>query len=143
VETGTIIQAFNRTKFLFVGFLIGFPVNVGLGILMLKLMGRIGVPLATLITLTVITVINLWYAARLLGSSLSDLFPTREITQRFAAALVPGTVMWVLYRWFPITNFYELAAAGLIYGGLYVLLCLRTRLVTMDDVRGLVSRGAV
>jgi O-antigen/teichoic acid export membrane protein len=143
VETGTIIQAFNRTKFLFLGFLIAFPINVGLGLLMLKLLGRIGVPLATLTTMTTLTVVNLWYAARLLGASLSDLFPTREVLKRFLAALAPGVALVALYQWRPVTNIYELAGAALVYGGIYALLCARTGLVTLDDLKGFLGRGAV
>jgi len=143
VETGTIIQAFNRTKFLFLGFLIAFPINVALGLLMLKAFGRIGVPFATLTTMTALTVVNLWYAARLLGASLSQLFPARDVFKRFAAALAPGAVMWALYQWRPVTNIYELGVAALVYGGLYAILCALTRLVTVDDLKGFVGRGTV
>lgn len=143
VETGNVIQAFNRTKFLFIGFLIAFPVNVALGLLMYKLMGRIGVPLATLITMSVLTIVNLWYTASLLGATLPQLFPIRDVTKRFLAAAIPGVVMGLLYRWHPITNFFELVVAGIVYMALFVLVCARTRLVTMDDVKGLVGRGSV
>ena len=143
VETGTIIQAFNRTRFLFLGFLIAFPINVGLCLLMFKLMGRIGVPLATLATMTALTVINLRYAARLLGSNLAELFPAREVLKRFAAAAVPGLLLWLLYRWHPVTNFIELAIAGLVYAALYAAVCAATRLITWEDVKALAGRGAV
>lgn len=139
VESGAVIQSFNRTKFLFVGFLIGFPVNVALGILLYKAMGRIGVPLATLTTLTAITLVNLWYATRLLDSSISQLFPAREVAKRFAAAALPGAVLWLFYRRFPVTSAIELATAASLYGLVYVLLCLRMRLVTVEDLMAVVG----
>jgi O-antigen/teichoic acid export membrane protein len=139
VETGAIIQSFNRTKFLFLGFLVGFPVNVALGILLLKLMGRTGVPLATLCTMTALGVLNLWYSARLLGVTIRVMFPAGDIAQRFLAAVLPGAILWLAYRAFPVTNAFELAASGLVYFALYGAVCAVGKIVTLDDLKGLIG----
>lgn len=141
VETGAIIQVFNRTMFIVIGFFIGFVVNVALGIVLLKSIGRIGVPLATMITMTIISAVNLWYSAKLIDVSFFELLPVSHLSKRFFAAAVPGAVMWVLYRLHPVENIFELAAAGVIYVALYALLCAVTRLVTIDDVRSLLGRN--
>lgn len=141
VETGTIIQVSNRTVFLAVGFVIGFIVNLGLGLLLFRLMGRLGVPLAVLITTTALSVANLMYSARLIETKFFDLFPAGAILIRMGAAIVPGVVMWLLYRQRPVTNIYELAAAALIYLAMYTLLVFSTRLVTLDDLRSMAGKS--
>lgn len=143
VETGAIIQAFNRTPFLLASFLIGFLVNVPLGIVLLHWMGPIGVAMATLFTMTVISAASLWYSARLVGSPLSHLFPVVELAKRFLAAAAPGIVMWLLYRKYPVTKFYEMVAAGVIYVAMYALLCAWTKLVRIDDLKALFGRQPV
>lgn len=140
IETGAIIQAFNRTRFLMVGFAIGFLVNVALGITLLKTMGRLGVPLATFITMSLISAVNLWYSARLVGSTFFQLLPVTELVKRLAAASAPGAVMWLLYRKHPVTNIVELGVACLLYTALYAGTCAWTRLVTRDDLKALLGR---
>jgi O-antigen/teichoic acid export membrane protein len=140
VETGTIIQVSHRTVFLAVGFVTGFIVNLGLGILLFRTMGRVGVPLAVLITTTALSVVNLVYSARLIGTTFFDLFPTRQILIRMLAALVPGAVLWFIYQKRPVTSIYELAIAALIYTAMYAALVFGTRLVTIDDLRSMTGR---
>jgi O-antigen/teichoic acid export membrane protein len=142
IETGSIIQVFNRTVFLLVGFVAGFCVNVGLGVLLFNAIGRLGVPLSALLTLCAVSVVNIRYSARLIGSSFFELFPARELAKRFLAAAVPGAVMWALYGQHPVTTVYELAAAGVIYAAMYALVCMRTRLVTLDDIKSVLGRSA-
>jgi O-antigen/teichoic acid export membrane protein len=143
VETGTIIQAYKRTMFIFAGFVAGFVTNVVLGLVLFNAMGRLGVPLATVITMNAINAVNLWYSARLIGAGYFDLFPVVELTKRFVAAALPGLLMVLLYRVHPITNFIELCVAGLVYSLMYVAICAVTRLVTVDDVRSLLGRRPI
>ncbi|HEU4366428.1 MAG TPA: oligosaccharide flippase family protein, partial [Candidatus Krumholzibacteria bacterium] len=140
VETGAIIQAFNRTVFLMVGFAIGFLVNVVLGVTLLNAMGRLGVPLATVVTMTLLGIVNLWYSARLVGSPFFKLLPVGEMAKRFSAAAAPGVILWLLYRAHPVTNVVELGIAGLLYAAMYAAVCGLTRLVTVDDLRALIGR---
>jgi len=143
IETGAIIQVFNRTVFSVVGFFIGFGVNVILGILLFKTMGRSGVPLAALITLTTLSVASLWYAAKLLGTPLFKLVPVQPLTKRFLVAAAPGAILWLLYQKWPVTNVYQMAVAGILYAALYAGLCAWTRLVTVDDLKALVGRTSI
>jgi O-antigen/teichoic acid export membrane protein len=140
VETGAIIQAFNRTVFVFACFFIGFAVNVGLGILLFKTIGRVGVPISAVITMTTIGVVTLVYSARLVKMSVFALFPTAELTKRFLAAALPGAVLWLAYQKFPVTNIFELLAACAIYTLMYAIVCWVTKLVTFDDVRAMFGR---
>jgi len=143
VETSAIIQSFNKTMFICVSFFIGFAVNVGLGILLFKQMGRLGVPLSALITVTLFNHINLMYAARLVNMPFLKMFPTVELVKRFVAAVIPGVVLWLAYRKFPVTNFGELMAWCGIYTLLYALVTYATKLVTLDDVRSMLGRNRV
>lgn len=135
VETGAIIQAFKRTMFLFAGFVIGFAVNVVLSIMLFRQFGREGVPAATVITLTAVNLANLIFSARLIGVRFLDLFPVGELARRFTVALIPGGVMWLAYRWHPVTNALELCLACATYSVLYAALCFATRLVTVQDIK--------
>jgi O-antigen/teichoic acid export membrane protein len=141
IETGTIIQVSNRTVFLAVGFVVGFVVNLGLGLLLFRLMGRLGVPLAVLITTSALALTNLVYSARLIRTSLVNLVPGRRVLIRFGAALLPGVVMAFLYAKWPVTNVYELAIAGLVYSAMYASLVFGARLLTVDDLRSMVGRS--
>jgi O-antigen/teichoic acid export membrane protein len=143
VESGAIIQAFNRTSFLVKSFLVGVVLNVALGLLLFHWMGRIGVPLATLITFVGITIACLWYSAKLVGVSLLELLPIRQLAAYFLVAAIPGAALWLLYHAHPVTDIYELAAAGTIYSLIYVPLCVWARLVTIADLRALVGRKSI
>ena len=141
VETGAIIQASNRTVFVMACFFIGFGMNVGLGILLFKAIGRLGVPISAVFTMTTIGVVTLAYSARLLKMSIVKLFPTVELLKRFLAAALPGAVIWLAYKKFPVTNFGELLAWCAIYTLLYAIVCYVTKLVTFDDVRAMFGRS--
>jgi O-antigen/teichoic acid export membrane protein len=141
VETGAIIQAFNRTGFVFACFAVGFAVNVGLGILLFKAIGRLGVPISAVVTMTAIGVVTLTYSARLVKMSIFDLFPTAELLKRFLAAALPGAVLWLAYRKFPVTNVFELLAACAIYTLMYAIVCWTTKLVTADDLKSMLGRS--
>ncbi len=143
IEAGAIIQVFNRTVFSVVAFFVGFVVDVILGILLYQTMGRLGVPLAALLTLTTLSVASLWYSAKLLGTSLLELVPARPLMKRFLVAVAPGVILWLLYQRWPVTNVYQMGVAGLLYSGLYAGLCAWTRLVTVDDLKALVGRTSI
>jgi hypothetical protein len=58
-----------------------------------------------------------------------------ELARRFTVALIPGGVMWLAYRWHPVTNALELCLACATYSVLYAALCFATRLVTVQDIK--------
>jgi hypothetical protein len=125
---------------LLAAFIVGFVVNVPLGIAMVHWIGPIGVASATFITMTAISASALVYSSRLVGVSVWTLFPVGALARRFLAAAVPGVVMWVLYRRYPVDQFYELVIAGIVYLAMYALICAATRLVHKDDLKSLLGR---
>jgi O-antigen/teichoic acid export membrane protein len=141
VETGAIIQASNRTVFVMGCFFVGFFINAGLGILLFKAIGRLGVPISAVFTMTMIGVVTLVYSARLVKLSVFHLFPAAELAKRFLAAVVPGVVLWLGYKRFPVTNFLQLLAACAIYTLMYAIICYVAKLVTFDDVRSMFGRA--
>jgi amino acid permease len=114
--------------------------NLGLGILLFKSIGRLGVPISAVFTMTLIGVVTLVYSARLVKMSVFKLFPTAELAKRFVAAALPGAVLWLAYKKFPVTNFGELLAWCAIYTLMYAVVCYVTKLVTFDDVRNMFGR---
>jgi len=142
VETGTIIQVFKKTRFIASVFAVGFVVNLVLSLIMFEMMGRMGVPIATVITMYAITFINVSYACGLLGVSFKDLLPSAALLKRFVVALVPGVVVWLGYRRVVVDNIFELAAAGAVYFLLYFLMCSRAGYISTDDIRSLLGRSS-
>lgn len=140
-DSGAIIQAHKRNGFLLKGLLIGFVVNLLLSLTLFRTLGRIGVPLATLTTMTTYHAINLWYSAKLCGVSFLDLVPVRGLVARFGVAVVPGVMIWLLVRGRPITNFVELMVAGAIYGVVYLAICAYTKIFTLADLRAMLGRA--
>lgn len=127
VETGSIIQVFKKTAFIARVFAIGFVFNLALSLGLFQLMGREGVPLATVITMYLVNMVNLLYCRRLLGVTLKRLFPTADVLKRLAVAIVPGVGLWFAYRAVNVNNIFELAAFGVVYFAVYFALCARLR----------------
>lgn len=139
-DSGAIIQAHKRNGFLLKGLLVAFVFNLILSLALFRTIGRIGAPLATVITMTIYHGINLWYSAKLCGKSFFDLVPVRGLVARFGAAVVPGVMIWLLVRGRPVTNFVELVIAGAIYGVVYLAICAYTRIFTLADLRAMLGR---
>jgi len=140
-DSGAIIQAHKRNGFLLKGLLVGFVLNLLLSMGLFRVLGRIGIPLSTVITMSVYHGVNLWYSAKLCGASFLDLVPVRGLVARFGVALVPGAMIWLLVRERPVTSFFELVVMGLIYGVAYVAICAYTRIFTLADLRSLMGKG--
>ena len=138
----TVLQVYKRTRFILVTSAFGLLLNLLLGILLYQRIGRLGPPLAAVLTMNAINVVHLWYAGRLMGASFFQVLPVVEIGKRFAAAAVPGVVIWFAYRYVDVTTFPELLAACAAYTLLYALVCAATRLVTVADVKALLGRGS-
>jgi O-antigen/teichoic acid export membrane protein len=140
-DSGALIQAHKRNGFLLKGLLAAFGFNLVLSISLFKAMGRIGVPLATVITMSIYHGVNLWYSAKLCGASFFDLVPVRGLVARFGVALVPGAMIALLVRDRPVTTFVELLAMGLIYGVAYAGICAYTKIFTLADLRSMLGKG--
>src|SRR5262249_37759775 len=98
-------------------------------------------PISAVFTMTTIGVVTLAYSARLVKMSFFQLFPTAELTKRFLAAALPGVVLWLAYKKFPVHNFFQLLAACAVYTLMYAIVCYVTKLVTFDDVRNMFGRS--
>jgi O-antigen/teichoic acid export membrane protein len=140
VETGSIIQVFKKTAFIARVFAGGFVVNLAMSLGLFEVMGREGVPVATVITMYAVNVINLIYCSRLLGVSVAQLFPTAAVLKRLAVALLPGVALWMAYRAIDVDHVIELAVAGVAYIGVYFALCAWTGFITREDIKSLLGR---
>ena len=138
----TLLQVYKRTRFIVISAAVTFAFNVLLGVLLYHEIGRLGPPLAAVITMNVVTLVQLWYSGRLMRASIFQVLPLAAIGTRFAAALVPGAVLWFAYRYVEVTQFHQLLLACAAYTLLYAIICAATRIVTVDDIRSLLGRGA-
>jgi O-antigen/teichoic acid export membrane protein len=140
VETGSIIQVFKRTAFIARVLGIGCVVNLALSLWFFQWMGREGVPLATVITMYLVNIVNLIYCCRLLGVTLAQLFPTAAVLKRLAVAVVPGVGLWFVYQDVEVGNIFVLGAFGVAYFAVYLAFCARFGFITREDIRVLFAR---
>ncbi len=138
----TVLQVYKRTRFILVTSAAGFVVNLLLGLLLFRLMGRLGPPVAAVVTMNILNLIHLWYAGRLMQASILQVLPPAGILKRFAAALVPGVMLWFAYRYVEVTQFHTLLLACGAYTAVYAMVCWVTKLVTIDDLRALLGKGS-
>jgi O-antigen/teichoic acid export membrane protein len=143
VETGNIVQAFKKTMYIAKVFTVGFFFNLALSLLLFRFMGRVGVPVATVITMYLVNFLNLWYASRLIGTSFFDLFPVGDLGKRFLVAAVPGVLLWLGLQRVVVDDFFGLAGAGIAYFAAYFALCAVVGYITMDDIKSLLGKKPV
>lgn len=141
VETGSIIQSFKKTGFILKVYTAGFFINLGLSIALYQWIGRLGVPLGTVITMWAINVVNLTYGSRLLGVGFFDLLPIAGLAARFLVAVVAAVPAYLLYRYVDVNNVLELAGVGVVYGVTYLALCFRFHYIAWDDLKSLLGKG--
>jgi O-antigen/teichoic acid export membrane protein len=134
-EAGSLLQIFNKNLYLLMLFVCAFVVNIVLSIALFKWIGRLGVPLSTLIVLYAIHVLALHKAGKLLGTGLVKLLQWNGLLKRFLVALVPGGILWALSHVLAVDAIYKLGAAGVIYFALYGLLCARFQYLTLKDLK--------
>lgn len=139
----TVLQAYKRTRFILITSLVGFAINLAMGIGLFKVMGRLGVPLSIVITMNLINLVSLWYSGKLMHASLFQVLPIPEITKRFLAAAIPGVGLWIFYRHHPVSTLPALIVACAAYTAVYAAICWVTKLVTMEDLRALLGRSRV
>ncbi len=136
----TVLQAYKKTRFILVVSTIGFVVNVALGLMLYKIMGRLGPPLAAVITMNAINLVSLGYSGKLMRASFFQVLPLIGLAKRLAVAAIPGVALWFAYRYHQAANFGELIAACAIYTLIYAAICAVTRIVTVDDIKSLLGR---
>jgi O-antigen/teichoic acid export membrane protein len=110
--------------------------NLVLSVALCVWVGRLGVPAATVVSYYVISALMTHKAAILLHRRVRDLLPWKGLTVRFLVAALVGLPLWLWQRSFPIESFVELALAG----GVYFGVCFVTRLVSVPDLKSLISR---
>jgi O-antigen/teichoic acid export membrane protein len=136
-----IIQVYKDTGYLLRTFASALVMNIVLSILLFKLIGREGVPLATLITMYSVNFTNMYYSSRLCGVSFLDLVPVTALLRRFAAAVIPGLPLWWVTHNYPVDNFLALGGLAIAYFSVYLAICRSTGLLVWDDVASLLGRG--
>lgn len=140
VETGSILMIFKKNIFLFEVFFAGFIVNVLLSIILFNKIGRLGVPIATVIVTYAVNIVNMILAARLLGVSFFKILPWGKMGTRLLAAAVPGVIPWLFYSNLYIDSFKSLCGIGILYFAAYALVVFMLGFVRWDDVRSLLGR---
>jgi O-antigen/teichoic acid export membrane protein len=140
VELGGIVTAFKQQRYMAKVFGAAVVLNLVLSVALCVWVGRLGVPAATVVSYYVISALMTHKAAILLHRRVRDLLPWKGLTVRFLVAALVGLPLWLWQRSFPIESFVELALAGVLYIGVYFGVCFVTRLVSVPDLKSLISR---
>jgi O-antigen/teichoic acid export membrane protein len=139
-DCGVVINAFKKQAYAATVAGIALVVNVALGVTLYYQVGRLGVPLACVITYWTIHLVMLFKSASLLRVPLSRVLPWGGLLYRFAVACAPAVALYVALRYVAIDSIVELGLAALAYFAVYGGMCVALRLITMREVRSLLGR---
>lgn len=107
----------QKTKFIFLSFLLSFGVNVGLNCLLIPQMGIMGAALSTLVMSVIISSLLFSKTISLLDSSFSELVDWKKILKIAFIPLLFMPFLWMIHSYYP--NIILLA----ILGGISILMC--------------------
>ncbi len=141
VETGQVLQVFKRNDFVLKVFAAGFAANLVLSIGLFQWIGRLGVPIGTVITMYLVNIINLMKASSLLQVGFFDMLPLGALGRRLFVALIPAGGLWVAYHYYSVDNPLELVVACGLYSLVYFAICQVNGFLTIADLRSLVGRS--
>jgi O-antigen/teichoic acid export membrane protein len=135
-----VLAAFKKQDYLFRVLVVAIVVNIALSLALFHTMGRLGVPLSTLITFFAVAAIAVRKGGHLLGRSFGQVVPWRGLTARMVCALVPGAALYLLYARGTEPGLPLFAAAALSYFAVYFALCWVFGLITREDVVSFLGR---
>jgi len=120
---------------------VAFVVNLVLSLWLFRVIGREGVPIATVITVIATNIVNMYYSSRLTGTTFFGLLPIAGLLKRMVVALVPGIPLWFALPYVDAGSFVHLALLGGAYMAAYVVLCSLVGYLTLEDIRTLLGRS--
>ena len=135
-----VLTAFKKQDYLFKITAISVVANLILSIVMFKLWGRLGVPLATVLTFLVVTILAIRKSSVLLEHPVWQMVPWRGLFARMSAASVPGAILYVIYARHPDYSIVGFALAGVSYFTAYFVLCWFLKLITLEDIKSLMGK---
>ncbi len=139
VDCVGLIQVYKRNGWLVGAFAVAFVFNLALSIALYRVLGRLGVPLATVIAMTGVNVANIVYASRLTGVGLRRFVPLGGLARRFVVALVPGILVGGGLHGVSMPDALRIVTVGGAYSLVYLWICARTGYLTLGDLRALVG----
>ena len=128
---GMILNATGKTRFIFYSSLCSLGLNIILNGVFYWLVGFIGPAIATLISQTVINVVQLIFTSRVMNYRFKDILPWKELGITAIIILVLGTPFFIIRNLFTLSGIYGVMlsiALGMIWGGIYFLI-MRKRLI--------------
>jgi len=107
----------QKTRFIFLSFLLSFTVNIGLNFILIPKLGIIGAALSTLVMAVVICSLLFSKTISILNSSFSELVDWKNILKIAAAPLLFMPFLWLIHSYSP-----NIILLGIL-GGISILLC--------------------
>lgn len=141
IDIGSIMTVFKQNIYMFKVLAVAVVVNVILSYVLFSQIGRLGVPISTVIIFFVVTVVVVKKSASLLKQSFFDVLPWAGIWYRLVVAAVPGVALYFGYARVAGNSIwlFVLAAAG--YFMAYFVICRALRLMTLGDIKSLLGRS--
>ena len=142
IETWTVLLVFRKNPFLVKVNIVAFFTNIVLSVAGYKAFGWLGVPGATVAVVFAQTVVNMYVGGQVLGVPLARLMPWGKMAMRFLVAVVPGVVLYFVYRQYPVGTFFELAIAGIGYFALYFAISFKLGYITAGEIKSMFGRAS-
>ena len=139
-DCGVVINAFKKQAYAATVVGIALVLNIALGVTLYYQMGRLGVPLACVITYWTMHLVLLFKSASLLRVPFSAVLPWGGLLYRFAVACVPAVALYVALRFIAIDSIVKLGLSVFGYFAVYGGMCVALRLITMREVRSLLGK---
>lgn len=140
-DSVAIIQVFKDTGYLLRTFGAAFIFNLVLSIGLFEVIGRVGVPLATVITIYLANMVNMVYSSRRCGVEFRSFVPARRLAGRFLVAAIPGVPLWWVSRHYNVDDVFGLGVLAVAYFSIYFGFCRVAGVVTIDDISSMFGRG--
>jgi O-antigen/teichoic acid export membrane protein len=135
-----VLTAFKKQDYLFKILAAAVVANLVLSLVLFRVWGRLGVPVATVVSFFTVGVLAVRRGGQLLGHSFWQTVPWRGLTARMAAAAAPGAILFVVYARGGNYSIWRYAVAAASYFSVYFVVCWVTRLLTLDDIKSLLGR---
>lgn len=141
IDMGSIMNVFKKQLYFFKILSVAVVANIILSYVLFRLVGRLGVPVSTVITYFVVVVVVVKKVAGLLDRSFVNVLPWRAMWFRLFTACVPGVALYFAYGRVAGDSIWLLILAAICYFTAYFAICAALRLVTWDDIKSLIGKS--
>lgn len=136
---GIILNSVGKTKFIFISALVTLGVNLILNYLFYLCFGILGPPLATLLAILSVTIIQILFTAKILKIKFTRILPWGKLLIILVLNVVFAVAFYYIKEALPLDTFMksegESVLLGVIWAGIYALIMYKTLKKQLADVK--------